>query len=50
MFPVRDDEAGGRMFTKSVSVLIDRPIDEVFSFVADARNRPQWDESVDRKN
>ena len=37
------------MFTKSVSVLIDRPIDEVFSFLADARNRPHWDESVDKE-
>lgn len=35
------------MFTKSVSVLISRPLDEVFAFVADARNRPRWDESVD---
>lgn len=35
------------MFTKSVSVLIYRPLDEVFAFVADARNRPRWDESVD---
>jgi Polyketide cyclase / dehydrase and lipid transport len=37
------------MFTKSVSVIIDRPIEDVFSFVADARNRPQWDESVDKE-
>jgi carbon monoxide dehydrogenase subunit G len=35
------------VFTRSVAVLIDRPVDEVFSFVADARNRPRWDESVD---
>ena len=35
------------MFTRSVSVEIDRPPDEVFAFVADARNRPLWDESVD---
>ncbi len=35
------------MFTRSVSVTIERPIDEVFAFVLDARNRPQWDESVD---
>jgi carbon monoxide dehydrogenase subunit G len=30
-----------------VSVQIDRPPEEVFAFVADARNRPLWDESVD---
>lgn len=35
------------MFTKSVAVTIARPIDEVFTFVADARNRPRWDDSVD---
>jgi carbon monoxide dehydrogenase subunit G len=35
------------MFTRSVSVSIDRPLDEVFAFVADARNRPSWDASVD---
>ena len=35
------------MFTRSVAVLVSRPRDEVFAFVADARNRPQWDESVD---
>ena len=35
------------MFTSKVSVHISRPRDEVFEFVADARNRPQWDESVD---
>lgn len=35
------------MFTKSVAVTIARPIDEVFAFVADARNRPRWDDSVD---
>ena len=35
------------MFTRSVSVEIGRPPDEVFAFVADARNRPLWDESVD---
>lgn len=35
------------MFTKSVSVSIARPLDEVFAFVADARNRPSWDASVD---
>ncbi len=35
------------MFTRSVAVTIACPIDEVFSFVADARNRPRWDDSVD---
>lgn len=35
------------MFTSSVAVLISRPLDEVFAFVADARNRPRWDDSVD---
>jgi carbon monoxide dehydrogenase subunit G len=35
------------VFTESVSLLISRPIDEVFAFIADARNRPRWDDSVD---
>ena len=35
------------MFTRTVSVRVARPIDEVFAFVSDARNRPSWDESVD---
>ena len=35
------------MFTRRVSVLIARPIEEVFAFVEDARNRPRWDDSVD---
>ena len=35
------------MFTKTAAVHISRPPDEVFAFVADARNRPLWDESVD---
>ena len=35
------------MFTSRVAVLIARPLDEVFAYVADARNRPAWDESVD---
>jgi carbon monoxide dehydrogenase subunit G len=35
------------MFTRRVSIRIARPADEVFAFVADARNRPSWDESVD---
>lgn len=34
------------MFTRSVAVVINRPQDEVFSYVADARNRPSWDASV----
>lgn len=34
------------MFTVTEVVSIDRPIAEVFDFVADARNRPQWDSSV----
>ena len=37
------------MFTKRVSVLVSRPLDEVFEFIADARNRPRWDDSVDRE-
>jgi carbon monoxide dehydrogenase subunit G len=32
---------------RTENVLIARPPDEVFAFVADARNRPSWDESVD---
>ena len=36
-----------RVFTRSVSLVIDRPVEEVFAFVSDARNRPSWDESVD---
>ncbi len=35
------------MFSRSVTVVIDRPQDKVFAFVADARNRPGWDPSVD---
>jgi uncharacterized membrane protein len=35
------------MFTSRVEVLISRPLDEVFAFVSDVRNRPQWDDSVD---
>jgi carbon monoxide dehydrogenase subunit G len=35
------------VFTKTTEVQIARPPDEVFAFVADARNRPLWDESVD---
>jgi uncharacterized membrane protein len=35
------------MFSSKVAIRISRPLDEVFTYVADARNRPQWDESVD---
>ena len=35
------------MFTRSVAVVIHRPLEEVFAFVSDARNRPSWDGSVD---
>jgi Polyketide cyclase / dehydrase and lipid transport len=35
------------MFTKTVTVAIARPLDEVFAFVGDVRNRPSWDDSVD---
>jgi len=28
------------VFTSKVAVVIPRPLDEVFAFVADARNRP----------
>jgi carbon monoxide dehydrogenase subunit G len=35
------------VFVRTVAVVISRPRDEVFAFVADARNRPRWDDSVD---
>ena len=35
------------MFTCFTTVDVRRPIGEVFDFVADARNRPRWDNSVD---
>jgi len=35
------------VFSSSVEVVIARPIDEVFAFIADARNRPRWDDSVE---
>jgi uncharacterized protein YndB with AHSA1/START domain len=35
------------VFTKTVAVQIRRPVEEVFAYVEDARNRPQWDEGVD---
>lgn len=43
----RSAPLGGVVFTKRVEVEVSRPPDEVFAFVADARNRPLWDESVD---
>lgn len=35
------------MYTSSVTVVVARPVEEVFAFVEDARNRPSSDESVD---
>lgn len=35
------------MFTRTVEVQIARPVDEVFAFVGDVRNRPGWDDSVE---
>jgi carbon monoxide dehydrogenase subunit G len=35
------------MFTRTIAITISRPIEEVFAFVSDARNRPRWDQSVD---
>jgi hypothetical protein len=35
------------VFTRKVAILVSRPQAEVFEFVADARNRPRWDDSVD---
>ena len=35
------------MFTRRVSALISRPVEDDFAFVEDARNRPRWDDSVD---
>ena len=37
------------MFTRSVRIVVSRPREEVFAYVADARNRPQWDDSVERE-
>ncbi|WP_439591387.1 SRPBCC family protein [Microbacterium sp.] len=34
------------MFTVSETVTIERPRAEVFDFLIDGRNRPQWDSSV----
>ena len=39
--------ARGVVFTQRTEVQISRPPDEVFAFVANARNRPLWDESVE---
>lgn len=33
-------------FTATASIVVRRPVAEVFAFVADARNRPSWDDSV----
>ena len=35
------------MFTAGATIHVQRPVVEVFRFVADARNRPQWDDSVE---
>ena len=35
------------MFTCTADIDVQRPIGEVFDFVADARNRPRWDDGVD---
>jgi hypothetical protein len=35
------------VFTSTVQLVIVRPLDEVFAFVSDVRNRPRWDDSVD---
>jgi hypothetical protein len=35
------------VFTATAVSTVHRPMDEVFDFVADARNRPRWDDSVD---
>jgi hypothetical protein len=37
------------MFSRRVSVCIARPLEDVYTFVEDARNRPLWDDSVDSK-
>jgi uncharacterized protein YndB with AHSA1/START domain len=37
------------MFTRSVRIVVSRPREAVFAYVADARNRPQWDDSVERE-
>ncbi len=35
------------MFTERAEILVARSPDEVFRFVADARNRPSWDDGVE---
>ena len=35
------------MFTERAEIVVARPPAEVFRFVADARNRPSWDDSVE---
>jgi uncharacterized membrane protein len=47
MLPPSPTGEGSVVYTSKVAVVIDRPLEEVFTYVADARNRPQWDESVD---
>jgi uncharacterized membrane protein len=44
---LRARRGGVLVFTSRVEVLIGRPLDEVFAFVGDVRNRPSWDDSVD---
>jgi len=34
------------MFTATAHIRVRRPITDVFGFVEDARNRPQWDDTV----
>ena len=34
------------MFTANARIRVRRPITDVFGFVEDARNRPQWDDTV----
>jgi Polyketide cyclase / dehydrase and lipid transport len=46
---VRCTAMGGLVFTKRIAIHVSRPVDEVFAYVEDARNRPQWDETVDRE-
>jgi carbon monoxide dehydrogenase subunit G len=35
------------VYTSSVQIRVARPLNEVFPFIEDARNRPQWDDSVE---
>ena len=34
------------MFTSTATLQVRRPVTEVFGFIEDARNRPQWDDTV----